>query len=636
MRKGIVLKLFALTTALCMLILATIFIGQTIFFKQYYANRKVEDIKVNLNSFEKNYLNYAGSADGIQKLEQDFLRENNTWITTLDQNGNLKHADDFYVEITLERLAEKQFGQKTITIPLYNLMNIDEIESRILPSLVGKKVYFSGLLRNDSFITSYLQSAEGSLSWANKPLSKKLAERELKASEEKPKVAQDLIGEEKPKVAQDLIGEEREKVAGNLSDLEKKRVAQNSDFNINGTITKVQPSDGTVPVNPIYKNNLFLDNIKEFQADLLLKESNQIKYATQIMDYEKNDIKYKLLIKPKKEKDGSVTYIYAMASLQPVDEAVQMVQDYYIYIVAFVVILIFLASFYYSKQIAKPLLKINDTTKKIAHLDFTEKIPITSKDEIGDLSQNINTLSNKLHSHIGQLEQDIEKERKLENTRKEFIAGVSHELKTPLSIMKSCISILKDGVAEHKKDYYFQAMEKEVDKMDILILDMLELAKFESGTYNMKMDSFYIDGVIEEICEQLSSEIEKKELSVHKHICPAEVVGNQNRIEQVIVNFITNAIRYTPEKEDIIISVIDEKNRIEVCIENKGSHIEEEQLDKIWDRFYRVDASRKRSQGGTGLGLAISKNILELHNAEYGVKNTEDGVLFYFYLPKKA
>ncbi len=325
-----------------------------------------------------------------------------------------------------------------------------------------------------------------------------------------------------------------------------------------------------------------------------------------------------------------------MASLQPVDEAVQMVQDYYIYIVAFVVVLIFLASFYYSKQIAKPLLRINDTTKKIAHLDFTEKIPITSKDEIGDLSENINTLSNKLHSHIGQLEEDIEKERKLENTRKEFIAGVSHELKTPLSIMKSCISILKDGVAEHKKDYYFQAMEKEVDKMDILILDMLELAKFESGTYNMKMDSFYIDGVIEEICEQLSSEIEKKELSVHKHICPAEVVGNQNRIEQVIVNFLTNAIRYTQNKENIIISTIDEKDRIKVCIENKGAHIEEEQLDKIWDRFYRVDAARQRSQGGTGLGLAISKNILELHNAEYGVKNTKDGVLFYFYLPKKA
>lgn len=202
--------------------------------------------------------------------------------------------------------------------------------------------------------------------------------------------------------------------------------------------------------------------------------------------------------------------------------------------------------------------------------------------------------------------------------------------------MKSCISILKDGVAEHKKEYYFQAMEREVDKMDTLILDMLELAKFESGTYKMKKDSFYIDTVIEDICEHLSVEIEKKELRVHKHIGPFEVVANQGRIEQVIVNFITNAIRYTPNKEDIIISTIDEKDRIKVCIENKGTHIEEEQLDKIWDRFYRVDAARQRSQGGTGLGLAISKNILELHDAEYGVKNTEDGVLFYFYLQKKA
>ncbi|MGU3368778.1 sensor histidine kinase [Bacillus mycoides] len=617
MRKGIVLKLFTLTTALCMLILATIFIGQTIFFKQYYANRKVEDIKVNLNSFAKNYLNYVGNAEGIQKLEQDFLRENNTWITILDQNGNLKHADDYYFEVTIDRKNQKSFGQQTFIMPLYYLINIEEIESKTSREVLEQEINFAGVKKEDSFIPFFFELGKGNLSGSNKPLEKIFKEKMITAAEEKKKPAQEPLVKEKKQVAQE-------------------QAAQESDPYIRGRVTKVQLPDVKGPVNPIYKNSLFLDSIKEFQTDLLQKESNQIQYSTQTMDYEKNDIKYKLLIKPIKEKDGSVTYIYAMASLQPVDEAVQMVQDYYIYIIAFVVVLIFLASFYYSKQIAKPLLKINDTTKKIAHLDFTEKIPITSKDEIGDLSQNINTLSNKLHSHIGQLEQDIEKERKLENTRKEFIAGVSHELKTPLSIMKSCISILKDGVAEHKKDYYFQAMEKEVDKMDILILDMLELAKFESGTYNMKMDSFYIDGVIEEICEQLSSEIEKKELSVHKHICPAEVVGNQNRIEQVIVNFITNAIRYTPHKEDIIISVIDEKNHIKVCIENKGAHIEEEQLDKIWDRFYRVDAARKRSQGGTGLGLAISKNILELHNAEYGVKNTEDGVLFYFYLPKKA
>ncbi|MBJ8076770.1 HAMP domain-containing histidine kinase [Bacillus cereus group sp. N11] len=616
MRKGIVLKLFTLTTALCMLILATIFIGQTIFFKQYYANRKVEDIKVNLNSFEKNYLNYAGNAEGIQKLEQDFFRENNTWITTLDQNGNLKHVDDFYFEVTIDRRKQKEFGQQIFKIPLYNLVNIEEIDNKSSDQFLGQIMSVSGMKQEDSFIPFSFTLSKQNLNGSNKPLEKAFQEK-IKLDEEKRRAAgEQLVKEKKPAVQEEA--------------------AQELGFYIEGRVTKVQLPDVKGPVNPIYKNSIFLDNIKEFQADLLLKENKHIQYATQTMDYEKNDIKYKLLIKPIKEKDGSVTYIYAMASLQPVDEAVQMVQDYYIYIVAFVVVLIFLASFYYSKQIAKPLLKINDTTKKIAHLDFTEKIPITSKDEIGDLSKNINTLSNKLHSHIGQLEQDIEKERKLEKTRKEFISGVSHELKTPLSIMKSCISILKDGVAEHKKEYYFQAMEREVDKMDTLILDMLELAKFESGTYKMKMDSFYIDTVIEDICEHLSVEIEKKELRVHKNIGPFEVVANQGRIEQVIVNFITNAIRYTPNKEDIIISTIDEKNRIKVCIENKGTHIEEEQLDKIWDRFYRVDAARHRSQGGTGLGLAISKNILELHEAEYGVKNTEDGVLFYFYLPKKA
>ncbi|MEN1938638.1 HAMP domain-containing sensor histidine kinase [Paenibacillus sp. 102] len=598
MRKGIVLKLFILTVALCMLILATIFIGQTIFFKQYYANRKVNDIQTNIDSFEKGYLNSSDSIEAIQKLEQDFYRDNNTWITTLDRYGNLKHAEDFKLEVKLDQLSQKGFGKANITVPLYNLIGIEEIENETLPSFSGVQVSVYGISRESIFVPANLY--KGNLSWSNKILDKKINEMNMQ-----------------------LKGE-------------KKSAAESPSIGFRGMVTNIQLPDGKGQSNPIYKNTLFLDSIKEFQKDLLLSGDKDINKALRTIDYEKNDIKYKLLIKPIKEKDGSLTYIFAMASLQPVDEAVQMVKDYYVYIIAFVLVLTLLASFYYSKQIAKPLLRINDTTKKIANLDFTERILITSKDEIGDLSNNINILSNTLHTHIEQLEQDIEKERKLENTRKEFISGVSHELKTPLSIMKSCISILKDGVAEHKKEYYFQAMEKEVDKMDMLILDMLELAKFESGTYKMQMDTFHIDEIIEHICGQLSLEIEKKQFHVYKHISPAQVVANQHRIEQVIVNFITNAIRYTPEKEDIIISTIDEQNRIKVCIENKGAHIEEEQLDKIWDRFYRIDTARQRSKGGTGLGLAISKNILKLHGVEYGVNNTEDGVLFFFYLDKKV
>ncbi|MED0935941.1 HAMP domain-containing sensor histidine kinase [Bacillus mobilis] len=594
MKKGIVLKLFILTTALCTLILVTIFMGQTIFFKQYYANRKVNDIKTNIESFEKAYVKAGDDAKAIQELEQNFYQKNATWITTLDRAGNIKYANDFSLEIQLDPNENKRFSERSIHIPLYSFINLEDIERMKYSLEPGSHIIIDGVQMGDIVVPAMLTIKERNVGLENKQLSERLYGPKAVSSKE------------------------------------------SSQLYLAGSIQNVQLPEGTVGTNFIYGNRVLIDRIKQFQVDLLLNQKSNDATSTEIMDYEENNIKYKLLIKSTKAAEGETNYIFAMTSLQPVDEAVQMIKDYYVYLIIFVLILIVLISFYYSKKIAKPLLQINNTTKKIAGLDFSETIPITTKDEIGDLSQNINTLSKALHSYIHQLQQDIEKEKQLENTRKEFIAGVSHELKTPLSIMKSCISILEDGVASNKKEYYFKAMSKEVDKMDMLIIDMLELAKFESGTYKMEMDVFYIDEMIDYICEQLTSDITAKQLHVHKQLSKIEVVANQHRIEQVITNFITNAIRYTPEQENIIISTIEENERVKVCVENKGAHIELEHLEKIWDRFYRGDTSRQRSKGGTGLGLAISKNILELHDAEYGVVNTEDGVLFYFYLNKNV
>lgn len=613
MKKGIVLKLFVLTTALCMLILATIFIGQTIFFKQYYANRKINDMKTSMKSFEKKYLNSEGNIQAIQKLEQEFYQENNALITILDSNANLKYTNDFYVEVKVDNSDEKDLDNKVLTIPLYNLISLEDISSEKLP--VGARIYGYGINKNSNVIPYELGRERRGLLWQNKKISIKVDEILLK---------------EKLRLNEAHVKEKTSMFPSKEPNEIDKNLTPTVFFN--GEITKIKIPDRNEKTTTIYTNELFMKNIREFQMNLLFNESKNHHGSFQMLDYKKNDIKYKVLISPIKEKDGATTYIFVMTSLQPVDEAVQMIQDYYMYIILFVLILVLFSSFYYSKGIAKPLLRINNTTQKMANLDFSEKIPITSKDEIGALSSNINTLSNTLHSHINQLQQDIEKEKQLENTRKEFIAGVSHELKTPLSIMKSCISILKDGVASHKKDYYFEAMAKEVDKMDMLIVDMLHLAKFESGTYKMDMDIFYIDQLIEQICEHLSLEITNKELQVNQNLSKVEVIANRHRIEQVLTNFITNAIRYTPEKEKIVISTTQENYRVKICVENKGAHIPKEQLEKIWDRFYRTDAARQRSKGGTGLGLAISKNILELHGVEYGVFNTEDGVLFFFYL----
>ncbi|PJO43559.1 sensor histidine kinase [Lysinibacillus xylanilyticus] len=613
MRRGIVFKLFLLTTMLCILILATIFIGQTIFFKQFYMNKKVEDLESNLTVFEKEYRKNSNDIAKTQQLERDFAEENNAWITILDQYGNLKHEDDFYIEIQLNEYYQSLLGMKTAKVPLYM---IDEDNSIQLSEslLKNSQVYIIGILKESQIIPIEIMVEPVEINIENEVYSRN----------------QNILAKSftfRNKMLYEKIGGTRE----NLKEIFISN--ENSDLiNLGGEIINIQLPQINDLSNVIYSNSLFLEQIKDFQNKILLDKLDIPNSTTQLINYEQNDINYKILIA---KSDETNSYIFSMTSLQPVDEAVQMIEEYYIYIVAFVFLLILLASYYYSIKIAKPLLRINRTTEKIANLDFSETIAVQSNDEIGDLSRNINLLSNGLSMYIEQLQQDIEKEKKLENTRKEFISGVSHELKTPLSIMKSCITILRGNVAKHKKEYYFDALEKEVDKMDLLIIDMLELAKYESGTYKMQMDSFYIDSLLEEICQKLMPEIQQKQLLVETHLSQIEVVANQRRIEQVLTNFLTNAIRYSPSQERIILAIEVIGELVKISVENKGAHIEKEHLEKIWERFYRIDASRKRSDGGTGLGLAISKNILMLHGVEYGVCNTKNGVQFYFYLPIK-
>ncbi|GIN72692.1 two-component sensor histidine kinase [Bacillus sp. J14TS2] len=657
MRSKIVFKLFTLTTLLCVFILTTVFIGQTIFFKQYYAHQKVNDIQAAMDRYADDYLQNKEDKYVQKKLEQDFYQKHNTWITTLDQYGNLKVADDFYVEIQSERANDEAFADKTIRIPLYYLLDFEDALSDDLLLEPDVRIGIYGI-KKGSIVIPYVighlgrfvpnslgtigaldpyeleQEQENVTYWENKQLKKAAGEylsKRIGQNSSKHTQETDLLFPNESSSQSPAVLREESKV------VQAKPVepasSQQDIVQLIGTVTAVQLPNRSEGSNAIYTNTLFMDKVKDFQASLLLKPNPTMDQSIQVEDIEQNNIQYKILIKPLSI-DGHRSYLIAMTSLQPVDEAVQMVKEYYIYLIVFVMLLVLLASFYYSKKIASPLLKINQTAKKMANLDFSESVTVKSRDELGTLSENINTLSDTLHKHIKQLQQDIEKEKQLENTRKEFISGVSHELKTPLSIMKSTISILQDDVAKHKRGYYFQALEKEVDKMDRLIADMLELAKYESGTYQMKVESFYIDEMIERVCAPLSIEAAKNQVTLRPVLQPFEVIANEHRIEQVITNFLTNAIRHTPAAGIVTISVKDKENQVKVCVENTGEPILMERLEKIWDRFYRGDTSRDRSKGETGLGLAISKNILELHGSKFGVENTETGVLFYFYLRK--
>ncbi|TKI55475.1 HAMP domain-containing protein [Brevibacillus antibioticus] len=604
MRTSIVRKLFLLTTGLCLIVIASIFIGQTVFFEQFYVHQKVEKVTEALQSYRQNELTHAGTSQDEVRKEQEFYQKTNAWFARLDDRGHLKYTDDFEMEVRLEHSgATPALSGKSIVVPLYTVMDVEDVsaDNPFLDTFVkaGQQIAMEGIMIDKQLFPQRIGRSVSNLREENRLENQQLVKKEYEVV---------------PRFKSPT--EYHERYPSVL---------------VHGTITQVRTPQGADVSR--YTNRLFLERVKAFQAELLY--GDDVEQISTISDYKENDMNYKIFVERVTDPTGKPAYLFAMASLQPVNEAAEVMRSYYGYIIAGTLLLVLLASFYYSRRIAAPLLRMDDMTQKMAKLDFSEKIPIKTEDEIGSLSRNINRLSDMLHAHIVRLEQDIEKEKRLEQTRKEFIAGVSHELKTPLSVMESCLYILKDKADSPKRDYYFAAMEDEVKKMNLLVADMLDLAKYESGTYRMQMDSFRIDVVVEQICEKLAPDLAGKQLQLHHRLAPVEVIANQHRIEQVIVNFLTNAIRYTPKQEDIVISTVEREDTVKICIENKGVHIPAEQLEKIWDRFYRGEHSRNRATGGTGLGLAISKQILELHGAFYGAMNTEEGVLFYFELKKK-
>lgn len=247
-------------------------------------------------------------------------------------------------------------------------------------------------------------------------------------------------------------------------------------------------------------------------------------------------IKYLETIKPLMQNGQVNEFIYTLSSLQPITKVTDVMSDYYIYIIAFVLILSLVVCLYYSRIITKPLLKINEATKKIMKFQFQDKLSIKSKNEIGELSSNINQLSERMEGYINQLKTDLEKEKKLEQTRKDFIAGVSHELKTPLSVMQISASMLQDGIAPEMNQYYWEALEKEIEKMNVLIDEMLNLAKYESGTYQIQMEQVNIGNLIQKAAKDLQVQIKEKSLHIKLNIDNVCVKGKTHLLEQVITN----------------------------------------------------------------------------------------------------
>ena len=320
------------------------------------------------------------------------------------------------------------------------------------------------------------------------------------------------------------------------------------------------------------------------------------------------------------------------------------IKDLYLYFSIFALVLILLLAFVFSNMVSKPLIRMNATAMKMAELDFSVRCEEKKNDEIGSLAHNLNFLSENLHRALNeltiansQLTEDIEKERQLEKMRKEFVAGVSHELKTPISLIMGYVEGLKENLVEGAdKDRYIGVISDETQKMGNLVNDMLDLSQLESGKFKMNMEEFNMKELIEYILRKFETLFAEKQLKVKLQI-PEEnilVTGDEFRIEQVINNFLNNAIRHTPRHGIVRLNVLNFYSAVRVEVENEGASIDEADLENIWQKFYKAEKSRNREAGGTGLGLAIVGSILQLHGAGYGVENTETGVRFFFELAK--
>ncbi|AGE77269.1 HAMP domain-containing sensor histidine kinase [Bacillus cereus] len=596
--RSIVFKLFLLTSTLFTIIFLLFFLGQSLFLEKFYINKKVKTVQTAFEKFVDNYDKSDKNYEQVRKLKQEFHDKTNADMQFLDSNGIIKSDNNYYIDVFNPN------NNKQYSIPLNNLLTPEEYNK--FENLGLKKdviINVDGVVQENNIITPQKLGTNYN-QWQN-----------------------------------EHFYSDFQSINGNPS---KNRLASRykstTRIVFTGVITKLQlPSKAEVRL----ANDIETLQAVQYFADMIREgTSNSNQLSTFILDGGEN-IKNSIFVKPIIENGRITEYAFAIASLQPVNEAMLVLKDYYVYALIIVFLVIILLSFYYSKIIVKPLIKINRVTKKMANFDFSEKLPVTADDEIGGLSGSINTLSVNLKDRIDRLnvantklQQDIERERQLEKTRKEFISGVSHELKTPLSVIRSFAEGIKDGVSKDTS-YYTDVILEETENMNRLIVEMLELAKLESGTYKLDMTTFSIGELTQQVYTKLLFSMEEKHLQVNIDADPSILVkANRSRIEQVVVNLLSNAIRYTPEGEKIQVSIIEAEDTVKVEIENTGNPIPEESLEKIWDRFYRLDASRSRHTGGTGLGLSIVKNILDLHHAEYGVYNTTNSVVFYFNLQK--
>jgi len=327
-------------------------------------------------------------------------------------------------------------------------------------------------------------------------------------------------------------------------------------------------------------------------------------------------------------------------SIENIRDVAQISNDFYLIVGSGIIIVSGFAMLFISMNITKRIKAMEIISKKMSDLNFSVKYSDGKKDEISILGNNINEMSLKLEETISELKSannqlliDIEKKNEIDEMRKEFLSNVSHELKTPLAIIRGYAEGLKDSVNDDAegREYYTDVIIDEADKMNKMVQKLLTLNHIEFGDSPVEMERFDIITVVDQVLNKTQKLLaEKKIIIIFDNTKEEFVWADQFQIEEVITNYVSNAINHISGKNIIEIKIEKKENKIRFSIFNTGPNIPEDELTKVWIRFYKVDKARTREYGGSGIGLSIVKAIMEAHNQNYGVCNRENGVEFFF------
>lgn len=337
------------------------------------------------------------------------------------------------------------------------------------------------------------------------------------------------------------------------------------------------------------------------------------------------------------------TYLIISQPVAPIEESVTIVQQFVwicgmLWFVAGV-----LGALFFSRRLTEPLLLLKEQALHMTKLDFSHKWQNRREDEIGQLGDSLNSLSDQLDTALTalkssntQLQAQLDKANEVEHMRKEFISSVSHELKTPLAIIQGYAEALEDIASEEASRHrYCRIIRNETEKMDHLVRDLLNLSRLETGSFRIECTDFDFCALAEETRERFAKDVSEKKIHMDWHL-PAEmpVNGDPERIDQILGNYISNAIDYTEEGKQIRIWVDEQEKSYTIHVYNQGVQIAPENQERLWTAFYKVDTARTRKFGGHGLGLSIVAALVKLHHQQYGMKNAEDGVDFWFTIAK--